>query len=692
MSKITIVHTLLLFSFYLISCAHKDFQMKFYSEEENFMSVNTNIPLHTQIPKNKEKNNDNVKIVYEKLLKGNKIFSQKKRKARGSISLHFDDINLENLLKVLSKDVLGFSYVSAVPLTQRVSINVKDISREDLLKILKDILSSFNYVVVIDKGNKLIKILPSSKINYYNSQVYVYSPTYVSALDIAKLLKEIVDKSTVKIFSKGDILVAVGPSFDVQIIIDIIKKLDIPIYSGKYISFIKTNYSAKNIKSSLEKIFKLLKIENKGIVDYLSDNLLIVITKDEKFLNFIKEWIYTLESATEYSEKKVYVLKLNYLNAEDIADLLNNLNIEEFSIISLDNKSNPKTKEKIMPSFVASSSSKKKKQTDLKDKSKLDTYSSNFKSKKGISIIAHKPTNSLIIQATPLQFEMIKSLVKQLDKIPKQVFIEMAVVEVSLGKSLNFGIEGLFKGFIDSYQFSIENSLGLRGNAGGLLGLKAIVFGKNADIRGILNFLASKTKLKVLSAPYILVKNNEEAKIEIGAEVPVITEQMTSTSGGVPVVTTAVQYRSTGIILTVKPIISDNGYITLHIKEEVSDALPNTISPGVQSPIITKRAADTVLILKSGQVALLGGIIQQRQENNERGVPYISDIPGLGYLFKRKDNTSSKTELVVLIKVNILNEPRNIESINARMIHKLEEVRKLIKLIKKQNQKNEEKS
>ena len=286
----------------------------------------------------------------------------------------------------------------------------------------------------------------------------------------------------------------------------------------------------------------------------------------------------------------------------------------------------------------------------------------------------------------------MESLIKKLDVPPPQALIEMVVAEVSVGDSLNYGLEALFKGFIDEYPFTVETSFGLRGNAAGLTGFKALIFGKNADIRGILNFLSSKTELNILSTPYILVKNRETARIEIGAEVPIVTELLTTSSGGVPVVTTSVQYRPTGIILKVTPNISSDNVITLSIEQEVSDAIPNTLSPEIQSPIITKRSAKTSLILGDGQVVLLGGLIQNRIERNKKEVPGLAKVPIFGNLFKTENKSRTNTELIILIKARVIRNVQETASIRDEMLEKLDNLQKIIRIIKSSKTKNYEES
>lgn len=693
MRKVFQAFLLLILSIGLFSCAGKQINQNKYVLKEITKQRKEKSPILANFPYDKKVNQSELDVLYEKKL-NYKPFQPESKHSGELLGFHFENISLEELLKILTNQEFGFSYVSTVPLTQKVTVHMENISQRELLSLIKEILSSLGYMVIIDSKKKLIKIYqPKAVSSLYSSDIFIYTPNYISAKDLYNLILNIVDKNTTKVFFKGQALVVVAPTYEIELIRRLVKSTDAPIYSGKYISFIKTKTPAKILRKNLKKIFSLLGITNKGIVEDLSENLIVVVTSDKQFLNDIKEWINILENSSQNVSTNLYIIKLNYLKAEEVAQLLNELDIWNVGSFEQIAKQAP-SKENSLPSNsqINLSLGKQKPANNSKEESINVASQASVQKRESIvsqsrhriakvNIVANDKTNSLIIKATPLQYKLIESLVKRLDNVPEQVFIEMVVAEVSIGDSLNFGLEGLFKGFIDSYSFNVETSLGLRGNPGSLLGFKAIIFGKNNDIRGILNFLASKTKLNVLSAPYILVKNNEEAQIEIGAEVPIITEQMTSTSGGVPVITTAIQYRSTGIILKVKPTISSDGSVTLHIKEEVSDALPNTISPEVQSPIITKRATQTVLILKDGQIALIGGILQQRMEKNERGVPFLSNIPGIGYAFKREDKAQSKTELIVLLRTHIIGNPSEIPEVREETLNRLHEIKRLIKLI-----------
>ena len=636
--------------------------------------------------------------IKEKIIKYPSTKKRKYSHRTGNISLHFDNITLDQLLKNLTFEILGFSYVSSVNLNQKISIHLENASEQEILLTLKEILLSLGYFVILDYDRKLIKIFKNDKELPVSEsfRVVVYEPKYVEAEEILKLIKEF-DFKGIKIGKVGNKIILIGPSQTVQFVYSSIIQLDTIFKGNKYIAFIKTSINPDKVKEYIEKILSLLGYKKKkGIVESLPDvGILAIVTNDKFLLDEIKDWVKIIEESREVSKEKLYILKLNYLEAEKVAEFLNKLDVLKVIQIKADGASDVSQLQKAALSRILNVTKTEMIQEQGKENSKqpqidspndklLYSYSEKTKEKRiqRGRIIADTTTNTLIIRATPLQYKVIESLIKKLDKTPTQVFIEMVVAEVSVGDSLNYGLEALFKGFLDKYPFSIETSFGLKQNSPRLSGFKAIIFGKNADIRGILNFLASKTNLRVLSAPYVLVKNLEEAKVEIGAEVPIVSELMTSVSNGTPVITTAIQYRSTGIILKVKPIISADGTITLKIEEEVSDAIPNTLSPEVQSPIITKRSATTTLVLKSGQIALLGGILQHRFEANKKGIPVISDIPGLGYLFKSESKSTSKTELIILIRAYIIQDLSEISRFRDETINKLEDLKNLIKIIK----------
>jgi general secretion pathway protein D len=188
-------------------------------------------------------------------------------------------------------------------------------------------------------------------------------------------------------------------------------------------------------------------------------------------------------------------------------------------------------------------------------------------------------------------------------------------------------------------------------------------------LKGLINLLAVQGKVNILASPHIMAANNQEATIMIGQEVPILTSQ------SVPLVsqttsfqTSTVQYRNTGIILSVKPQINASGLVTLEIAQEVSDAA--TTTTGVSgTPTFTVRQAKTSLITGDNQTVVLGGLIREDSTRTQAGVPGLRKMPILGPLFGSDAVSKSKTELLVLITPHIIT---NLEE-GARITHGMKE-------------------
>jgi len=269
-------------------------------------------------------------------------------------------------------------------------------------------------------------------------------------------------------------------------------------------------------------------------------------------------------------------------------------------------------------------------------------------------------TNSLIFQGSTEDYAGILNLLQQLDQPAKAALIEVTVAEVTLSDSEQLGVEW-------SYNRSSSDRTITGGTLGGLGigtgGLTINLLRPDATPRMIINALASKNRARVLSSPRILARNGETATIQVGQEVPIITSQQTTpTTGGTGGILQQVQYRNTGVILKVKPIIHAGDRIELEVSQEVST--PQNTTTGVStSPTISTRKVDTKLSLKDGATVMLGGLMSRQQSKTKGGVPILMDIPVLGQLFSVDTDTNSNTELMVLITPYIIADDKDAQAI-----------------------------
>jgi general secretion pathway protein D len=303
-----------------------------------------------------------------------------------------------------------------------------------------------------------------------------------------------------------------------------------------------------------------------------------------------------------------------------------------------------------------------------------------------VKVVADEPNNALVITTFPRNWPLIEDTIRKLDRTPKQVLIEVLVAEIQLTDENDLGLEWTLRNQRNinvggqSYNVGTVSRVDVGGPAptlpGGaptLPGLPVLVppfqgfsfFLFETDrFLGLLNLYANYGKVNVLSSPHILTSENKKAIINVSQSVPIVT-QFTGAQGGT-VVSTAqtppttiqssnVEYRDAGIILTVTPRISDKRVVALDVKQTVNDIGPQ--QPPSGSPIINKREAETSVVLHDNQTLVLGGLIRTRRANTQTGVPGLSRIPVLGFLFGKQTDTFERNELLLLITPRVIGDP-----------------------------------
>ncbi|NBP86840.1 MAG: type II secretion system protein GspD, partial [Mycobacteriaceae bacterium] len=180
----------------------------------------------------------------------------------------------------------------------------------------------------------------------------------------------------------------------------------------------------------------------------------------------------------------------------------------------------------------------------------------------------------------------------------------------------------------------------------------------------VVNALAKDERFSILSSPRLLAKSGSEARIQVGSEVPILTSQQTTSTNvqGNPTILQAIQYRSTGVLLSVKPVIHAGDRIDLEVSQEVSEATTNNTSD-ISSPVISNRKVATNLTLKDGATVILGGLISENRDLSDTGIPLLKDLPGVGALFRTQSTSNRKTELIILITPYIIDSDEQARSV-----------------------------
>ena len=292
----------------------------------------------------------------------------------------------------------------------------------------------------------------------------------------------------------------------------------------------------------------------------------------------------------------------------------------------------------------------------------------------GVRITPDTSTNSLLVYASTENYRIIEQTLRQLDQPQLQVGIEATVAEVTLNNNLSYGV-----------QFFLQSqNIGLPADRGSALNLPAsppavaptitngistapfltrafpgfnFLVGSEMNPHLILDALHAITDVKVLSNPSLVVINNQLATLTVGNEIPVSTgtgsvlNAATSTSN---TIVNSIDYRNTGIILRVVPRVSVNGNVQLDIEQEISQVAAG--STGSLTPTVSERKVKSSISVASGQTVLLAGLIQEQTETDRSGIPGLDQIPKVGDVFSHLNKTTTRTELIIFIRPQIIRD------------------------------------
>ena len=304
-----------------------------------------------------------------------------------------------------------------------------------------------------------------------------------------------------------------------------------------------------------------------------------------------------------------------------------------------------------------------------------------------VRIVADIENNALLIWATNQNYERIVSTLQKLDVAPRQVLIEATIAEVTLTGALKYGLQWFFTNNvggshtgtgslgIDANNLTINSNSVLGGRTSDGAFSYVITGNGSGAVRALLNTLASDSKVKVLSSPHVMVVDNQQAVIRVGTQQPIsqgtVTTTTTTTSGGY-------DYKDTGVLLEVLPRVNSGGMVSMEVKQEVVD-LGNLVdvssvgSQTTQAREFLERSITSKVVVKSGQTLVLGGLISENRSEGQSGFPVLYKVPVLGALFGNTDETSRRTELIVLITPRVVRNDEEAYQVTEEIKRKMQE-------------------
>lgn len=602
------------------------------------------------------------------------------------ITIDFDNVDIHLFIKYIS-ELTGKNFVIDKAVQGNVTIvSPTKISEAQAYKVFESVLEVHGFTTV-DTGT-VTKIIPAARarsqnIGMFNRQkssdpedrvvTQLVPLKYSSPVDLKKVLTPLVSQTSVLIaHAPSGMLIITETLSNIQKLLGIIEVLDVESREEEIAVIPLENASTASLAKILTAIYQRSGVAKKGtaargssgvtkIVPYERVNALVVLANAGE-MGRIKGLIGMLDTKSERAEGNIHVYYLQNATAVDLAKVLNAL--------------------------------PEKSKQDPNNQGKTAAISKN------VRVMADEETNALILTASKEEYTVLEEVIKQLDIPRRMVYLEALIMEVDADKTFDVGVQWAAGGTFDdgtgtvATGFSGADGFNLLGGidpddpslpSGFSLGVlkQGIQIGDVIfpNIAAIMRAYKTDSDINIISTPQILTMDNKKAQISVGENVPYITSQNTTASEQDY---TQYEYRDVATKLSIVPHINRADALRLEIETEVvrikGDAETGT-------PTTFKRTANTTVILNDLDTVVIGGIIGHDATENEWKIPFLGDIPVLGWLFKTHTTTSTKTNMFIFITPRIVRNPADLAAVTMK---KEDEMGKVLPEVKEQLHKRDD--
>ena len=587
-----------------------------------------------------------------------------------AVMLNFEQAPLNEVIHTILGDTLGLDYVIENQVPGEITLRTRSpIPRDQLLPILESLLRNNNVLMIrgpndrffISASGNIRSTVPSFTsepgVGYSNVIVPLQ---YISANEMADILKPVArDDAFVRVDSGRTLLILAGTQLQLQGWLDIVTTFDVDQLAGKSVGiFPLANSTVEELFAELEHI-----LATSGPADGVGGiasmvrvmpverlNSIMVVSPRAHYIQTVQGWIEELDSIEDpASEPILQVYPVRNGNAGQLASLL--------STIYGGGSGGVSSTGGVAPGMTEATSGGG---SDGAGKRRSGgSGGGTFDLGDDVRVVSDDYNNSLLVYATPYEYQKIERILSKLDVVATQVLIEASIVEVTLTDDLQYGLEWAFDNNLGGGD-SGRGLLDVGGNLQPQAGFSYTI--TTETTKAVLNALAEDSLLNVISTPSVMVLDNHTAAINVGDQQP-IQSQSTVTDGGT--VQNSITYRDTGVQLTVTPSVNDGGLVTLDIEQSVTDVGP--VDTATKQRSFNQRAVKSRVAIRSGESVVLGGLIRDSETERQSGVPVLKDIPLVGALFSTTNTTSVRTELLIFITPRVMESDQDLRDLNLEM-------------------------
>jgi general secretion pathway protein D len=608
------------------------------------------------------------------------------------VALHIVNGDIRQVIQIIG-EALKLNYVVDPTVKGTVDINTSEtLPRAALLPVLESILK-INGATMIRSGS-FYQIVPSNTAARQAIEVsdraqvapddqvvmQVLRMKYVAAAEMTRILTPYLSEAGSLVpHETGNIILLTDRRSNLRKLLDIVDIFDTATFQGERVRVltVKNNY-AKDVVEDLKTIFNGYGLSDKQsairfiVIDRL--NAVLAITPNAAVFPEIERWLATLDQPVVTAGVRNYVYRLKNAKASDLQKVLSDLYSLTTQTVASNatlNGAPPPQSPSATPlgAAAAMNPAVQAQLASANNNNNTGTY--------GVRIIADETNNALVIQATPQRYAEIERTLQELDVLRRQVLIDAQVYEVVLDNSFSLSVSAQLQ---NRDLTANRQTTGSFGTAAGLAVNTFSFVGRTRELLMFLNAQENRSKVKTLSAPSVLVTDNGTASFQVGTEVPIPTSSTPSgvQSGGSTLFAQTITFRNTGVILQVKPQITESGNVTLDIAQEISQAGANNVSALTTAPVIGKSSVTSQIVVGDGQTIAMGGFIRENMERAQNRIPLIGRAPVIGPLFGSTTRSNTRSELIVMITPHVLRNYQDANVATEELKVKLKEMKGLL--------------
>ena len=604
--------------------------------------------------------------------------------APGEATFNFEGDPLQAVIKTILGDLLQQNYVIAPEVSGTVTVNTpKPVNAAQAMSLLEMVLAWNNARLVWSDGRYAVVPIdraipgnlsprtgaPASARGY---ELRAVPLRFISAMEMQKLLEPYArERAIVNIDPARNLIVLGGTRSELENYLRTIEIFDVDWLAGMSVGVFPLQAAeAIKVAEQLEDLFgQKSDSPLAGMLRFLpldGINAVMVITPQPKYLRDIESWLQRIDRGGQGAA--LYVYELKHTKSSDLAQQLGQVfgisvntgqdggagGRDPYQLqpgldpVRVRDVNDPTTSPTPQPPVVGAGPG-----TGIGTGDGISIGGGD------VSITAVEESNALLVRAAPSQWDAIRRAIERLDAMPLQVHIEAQVVEVSLKGNLNYGVNWFFEnGITDATIRDLAERRSALRHFGGAInatnGLGFTFVGNSTQ--AIVTALESHTDLRVLSAPSVVVRNNVQARLNTGTQIPVASTIINPDIGGTNNTLSQVQFRQTGVTLQVTPRVGRDGLVFMEIEQEVSSPSTGGVQVGGNVSVDT-NTLNTEVAVQSGDTIMLAGMILQNREDSKSGLPFISRLPVLGSLFGNQSSETVRRELLIFITPTVIRNP-----------------------------------